>query len=258
MSAGRGVDHVDAHRDRSNHAPDQAAANHEKLSGMSSRRSFREETKHRLRESVLDAAFERTVEVGWKQVRLADIAEQVGVSRQTIYNEFGSKETLGQELIMRETGTFLDSTLRHLAAYPGQLTLGVAAAVTFALRRAGENPLLRAILLNARGGESELLPMLTTRSEPVLRLAAEVLTDFITEQSPELDRAEVSMGAESIVRLIVSHMVLPLHSTEEIAAHVALIVQRYLRLPPVDLGGGPPTGDREDVVRQVIAAAQRA
>lgn len=222
------------------------------MAAMSSRRSFREETKQRLRESVLDATFDRAVQVGWKQVRLADIAEQVGVSRQTIYNEFGGKETLGQELVLRETEAFLEGTLARLTEHRGELTLGVAAAVAFALRRAEDNRLLRAILINARGGEDELLPMLTTRSEPILRLAAQVLTDYIVEQLPGCDRAEVSMGAESIARLIVSYMVLPLHSTEEIAAHVALIVERYLQLPPVDIGR---VG--EELVRQTIAASRR-
>lgn len=202
-----------------------------------SRRSFREETKLRLRDSVLDATVARTVAVGWKQVRLADIAEEVGVSRQTIYNEFGSKEGLGQAVVLRETEAFLAGTLRHLTAHRADLVTGVAAAATFALRRAEDNALLRAILINARGGEDELLPMLTTRSEPILRLAAEGLTDFIVEHLPDRDRAEVTIGAESVVRLIVSHLVLPLHSTEEYAAHIALLVERYLQLSPADAVG---------------------
>lgn len=214
------------------------------------RRSFREKTRQRLRESVLDAFYEQVIEVGWKQVRLADVAEQVGISRQTIYNEFGSKEAIGQELVLRETDEFLDGTLRRLEAHREDLPLGVAAAATFALRRAEENRLLRAILVNARGGEDDMLPLLTTRSEPILRVAAEVLTDFITEQWPTLDRVEVAMGAESVVRLIVSHMVLPLHSVAETAAHVSLVVERYLRLPPVG------SGQRADVVQQAIAATE--
>lgn len=225
----------------------QAAAERAAVSG---RRSFREETRQRLRDSVLDAFFEQIIAVGWKQVRLADVAEQVGISRQTIYNEFGSKEAIGQELVLRETEAFLDGTLRHLEAHRDELTLGVAAATTFALRRAEENRLLRSIMINARGGEDELLPLLTTRSEPILRVAAEVLTDFITEQLPDLDRAEVAMGAESIVRLIVSHMVLPLHSIADTAAHVAMVVERYLNLPPVR------SGNRDELVRQAIAATE--
>lgn len=201
-----------------------------------SRRSFREETKLRLRDAVLDVTVARTVALGWKQVRLADIAEEVGVSRQTIYNEFGSKDGLGQAVVLRETEAFLEGTLWHLTEHRADLVTGVAAAATFALRRAEDNALLRAILVNARGGEDELLPMLTTRSEPILRLAAEALTDFIVEHLPGRDRAEVSIGAESVVRLIVSHLVLPLHSTEEYAAHIALLVERYLQLPPAAAG----------------------
>ena len=44
-------------------------------------------------------------------MRLADIADEVGVSRQTIYNMFGSKDKLGEALFMREGLRYLDGAL---------------------------------------------------------------------------------------------------------------------------------------------------
>ena len=55
-----------------------------------------------LRTSILDAAWDAAAKTDWNNVRVVDIAETVGVSRQTIYNEFGTKEDLAQALFNRE------------------------------------------------------------------------------------------------------------------------------------------------------------
>ena len=38
---------------------------------------------------------------------MAKIADRAGVSRQTVYNEFGTKQQMAEQLIMRELETFL-------------------------------------------------------------------------------------------------------------------------------------------------------
>ena len=40
---------------------------------------------------------------------MADIAVAAGVSRQTLYKEFGSREEFAQVLVMREAERFLDA-----------------------------------------------------------------------------------------------------------------------------------------------------
>lgn len=46
------------------------------------------------RESLLDAAYTALARRSWSTVRMVDVAAAAGVSRQTLYNEFGSKEGL--------------------------------------------------------------------------------------------------------------------------------------------------------------------
>ena len=57
---------------------------------------------HPMRVRVVEAAVALTSEVGWSQVTMARIAERVGVSRQTVYNEIGTKVHLAEAMILSE------------------------------------------------------------------------------------------------------------------------------------------------------------
>jgi AcrR family transcriptional regulator len=189
----------------------------------------REAAKERLRNALLDAAYDAIVGPGWDSVRMADVAAAVGVSRQTLYNEFGDKDGLAQELVMRETHRFLDGIDAALGT-SDDIASAVVAAVEFTLQAAADNPLLKAVLASARGTD-DLLPFLTTRSEPVLVAARAKVADYVLTRDPERDPADVALVAESLVRLTVSHLVLPTAPVETTARQLALLVSRALGVP---------------------------
>jgi hypothetical protein len=104
------------------------------------------------------------------------------------------------------------------------------AAVEFTLHEAADNPLLKAVLASARGTD-DLLPFLTTRSEPVLVAARAKMIAGILEREPGHDPADVALVAESLVRLTVSHLVLPTAPVETTARQLALLASRALGDP---------------------------
>lgn len=185
------------------------------------------------REALLDAGYDAAVAGEWDATRMADVAAAAGVSRQTLYNEFGSKEGLARAVVLRETHRFLDGVHEVLDRHR---TDGVAAAVSaaarYAFRRAADDPLTKAILTSARG--ESLLPFLTTRSEPVLVASRNAIVGFVLDTRPELDPAEVGMIAEAAIRLTVSHIMLPLAPAEVVAGQLGQIVERYLERPAHD------------------------
>ncbi|MDO0925799.1 TetR/AcrR family transcriptional regulator [Streptomyces sp. TG1A-8] len=67
------------------------------------------------RESLLDAAYTALVHRPWSAVRMVDVAAAAGVSRQTLYNEFGSKGGLARALVRREADGYLAGVDRALA-----------------------------------------------------------------------------------------------------------------------------------------------
>lgn len=192
---------------------------------------FREAVRSLLREQVLDAAYEQVTAVGWGKIRLAAVARTAGVSRQAVYNEFGSKDAIGAALVERETERFLIGIQEQLDAHRDDLEAAIAAGVAFTLRESADNPLIKAILTAARGGEDDLLAYLTTRPEPVFDSAAAMLEGYAAQAWPWIDPESRSLAVEALVRLTVSHMVQPAGFPEQSARRIAAIGVRVAGAP---------------------------
>lgn len=188
--------------------------------------TFRERIREQLHTAILDAAREQAVERGWRNVRMGDVATAVGVSRQTLYAEFQNKDTLAEAVAVRELQHLLVSLSNELGGLGGGLYDVVRAGVLFVLDEAASNPVLHAALTGARPADNELLPLLLKSVEPIIAAAQAILASFALERFPELDSAALDLGIESLVRLVVSYLVLPVHPHEEIADRVATVTVR--------------------------------
>ncbi|MEU4337569.1 TetR family transcriptional regulator [Micromonospora lupini] len=177
--------------------------------------------RQRLRDTIVDAARARTIAAGWDAVRMGGVATAAGVSRQTVYNEFGSKGGLGEALARREVDRFVGDVRAALLAHGADVRAGAYAAIAHTLATAADNPLVKAILTSARGGSDELLPYLTTRAEVVLTEASGALIDWAGDHLPGADQAALAFAADTIVRLVVSHIVLPREPIEQTATALA-------------------------------------
>ncbi|MEV1154396.1 TetR family transcriptional regulator [Micromonospora chokoriensis] len=174
-----------------------------------------------VRDSIVDAARALTVATGWDGVRMGAVAGAAGVSRQTVYNEFGSKAGLAEALARREVDTFVGDVRAALLAHGADVRAGAYAAIAHTLTTAAENPLVKAILSSARGGSDELLPYLTTRAEVVLTEASGALIDWAGDHLPGANQAALAFAADTIVRLVVSHIVLPRTPIDQTATTLA-------------------------------------
>ncbi|WP_405777376.1 TetR/AcrR family transcriptional regulator [Streptomyces sp. NBC_00859] len=103
------------------------------------------------RESLLDSALAALADRDWCGVRMADVASAAGVSRQTLYNEFGSKDGLARALVRREADRYLQGVDRALAGQPTdrERMLAVAEWTACAART---RPLVRALLTGCWSG----------------------------------------------------------------------------------------------------------
>ncbi|WP_240497458.1 TetR/AcrR family transcriptional regulator [Streptomyces hirsutus] len=106
------------------------------------------------RESLLDAAYAALACRPWSAVRMVDVAAAAGVSRQTLYNEFGSKEGLARALVRREADGYLAGVDRALTVHDDPRDR-LAAAAEWTAAAARRNALVRALLT---GCWSERLP----------------------------------------------------------------------------------------------------
>ncbi|HEY9367454.1 helix-turn-helix domain-containing protein, partial [Streptomyces sp.] len=106
------------------------------------------------RDALLNAALAALNRLPWSAVRMVDVASAAGVSRQTLYNEFGSKEGLARALVRREADAYLRGVERILADRPPVPDL-LAFVAEWIVTEAADRPLLRALLT---GSWNERLP----------------------------------------------------------------------------------------------------
>ncbi|GAA1939992.1 TetR family transcriptional regulator [Amycolatopsis minnesotensis] len=188
---------------------------------MSEITRFAARTKVSLREGLLDAAAGLLPANGYAGLRMADVAALAGVSRQTVYNEFGSKAALVRAVALRINAGFLDGIHERFAA-AGDVRTGIHATIAYTVANARENPLVAAAL--GTGTAEDLLPLLTSRGKPILDASTEVCATHLRERLPALRPAHAALLAETIVRLALSHLVLPTHEPAEAADSVCATV----------------------------------
>ena len=81
------------------------------------------------RDALLDAAYDVILAGDWQRARMVDVAAAAGVSRQTLYNEFGNKDSLAQALAEREAQRFIEGTNRFIdEVHPDRPFDAIAAA----------------------------------------------------------------------------------------------------------------------------------
>lgn len=97
------------------------------------------------REALLNAALSALTDQSWSAVRMVDVASAAGVSRQTLYNEFGSKDGLARALVRREADLYLYGVERLLAE-PADPVDRLVSVAEWTVSEARSRPLLRALL----------------------------------------------------------------------------------------------------------------
>ena len=185
----------------------------------------------RLRDVALDAARDVVLDRGWGAVRMGAIANEIGISRQSLHAEFGTKDELGNALVMREMTEFFDGVEQRLARHPGDLSGAVSEAVQYMVSCARDNPLLETIITRAAaGGDVSLLSLLTVRGEALLGSATAIVRDWVVGQWPAADPADVRLMVESVVRLCQSHILTQTKTPAEVGSDLALVASRCLPL----------------------------
>jgi AcrR family transcriptional regulator len=182
-----------------------------------------------LHDRLLDAAREITTANGWSALTMSAVATRVGISRQHLYNEIGTKHELGKALINRETDVFLAVICEQLRAHPTDLVAGVATAVRHALDHGADNALLKAILhADDPRGES-LLPLLASRPDAVLTRAKQALAAEMKALHLDADlTADVEVYVDGLARLVLSHLTQPTGPAEHAIAQAQWLTRAVM------------------------------
>jgi AcrR family transcriptional regulator len=182
-----------------------------------------------MHERVVAAAAELTLEGGWGGVTMGKLADRVGVSRQTVYNEVGSKPQLAEEMVLAELAKFLAVVDAAFDEQPADLVGAIRAASRGVLELARSNALLQAVVSASYGAETELLPLLTTRNDALVLAATRTVRGRVTSYAIDIDDRHLDAAIDMVVRLVLSHVVHPIGEPADTADAIAWIAGRTLR-----------------------------
>lgn len=190
---------------------------------MTQRVRYPEATRALLSATLLDAVDDLVREQGWTATTMSQVATAAGVSRQTVYNEFGSRQGLAEAYVLRQVDSLLsqvERTIRTLADDPQAALVG---AVALFLRLAADQPLIATIV---RGDQDDgLLTLLTRLGRSV---AGARLSALIGATWPVIGDVDAALLADSVVRLGISHAVLPTGAPDEAAAAMGRLLGPYV------------------------------
>jgi AcrR family transcriptional regulator len=178
-----------------------------------------------LRDTLLDAVGDVIEERGWNSVPMAEVARRAGVSRQTLYNEFGDRTGIAQAYVLREAEHFLTDVDNAIAANPDDPRGAVAAAFEVFLTAVRHHPIVHAI---ATGQGEGLLALVTTQDSPVVQLGTARITAALTDGWPHLRPADAEAVAECVVRLGISYATLPTGPPRRTAQSLARVLGPFL------------------------------
>lgn len=180
-----------------------------------------------IRDRIVDAATDLTTTSGWSAVTMGRLAEAVGVSRQTVYNEIGTKPALAEAMILGELARFLAVVDEAFAGHD-RLVPAIEAAATGVLEFARDNKLLHAVVSATHGADTELLPLLTTHGESLMATARIVIAEHVAPFPIDLTPEQLDAAIDMVVRVVLSHVMQPSGPPEETGAGIAWIARRVI------------------------------
>jgi AcrR family transcriptional regulator len=187
---------------------------------------YRVAARQLLRDTLLDASRRLLEDRPWAQITMAEVAREAGVSRQTLYKEFGSRDEFAQQFVIREGVRFLEAVEQAIRDHLDDPRAAVAAGMEVFLGAASEDPLVQLLLED--DGTGGMLPLITTQSRPVLDWASARLCEAMRSGWPQIGDEEVELLADSFVRLAISYVTAPRGTPRETAAELSKLIAPYI------------------------------
>lgn len=180
-----------------------------------------------LRDTVVGAVDDLVRSRGWAATTMADVARAAGVSRQTLYNEFGSRPALIEAYVAREIETMVGEVTLAVRGHADDAHAALREAFALFLRLASDEPVVRAIAVGGADGVvgAELMRALTDVGQA---LAAERIAVLVPQVWPQITPDDAALLAGALVRLAISHALVPAGDPDEVAAGVGRMLSPFV------------------------------
>lgn len=197
-----------------------------RLPGVTPRVPYAEAARALLRESVLDALGDLLRQRDWSAVTMSDVSRRAGVSRQTLYNEFGSRQGLAQGYALRLAHRLVDAVGDAIYANVGDIHGALHSGFADFFAESAADPMVISLLT----GESkpELMRIVTVDSALIVVPASARLTESFMNSWVAASQEDASILARSIVRLAISYVSMPPESDHDVALDMARLLSPFV------------------------------
>ncbi len=178
-----------------------------------------------LRDSVLDAMRDLLLTRDWSAVTLSDVARAAGISRQTIYNEFGSRQGLAQGYALRLADRLVDTVHAALDANVGNIYESFLQGFRSFFSEMASDPLVISLLTGV--AKPDLLQIITTDSAPIITRASERLTTAFTQTWLATSDEDAGVLARAIVRVALSYVSMPPEADHDVPRDLARLMTPF-------------------------------
>jgi AcrR family transcriptional regulator len=195
------------------------------MSGPSQRVSYAEATRVLLRDSILDGMREMLVAKDWSSITLSDVAKAAGISRQTIYNEFGSRQGLAEGYALRLADRLVDAVDDAITSNVGDVHTAFLEGFRSFFAESASDPLVISLLTGV--AKPDLLQLITTDSAPIITRCSERLTSTFTHSWVRASDEDAGVLARAIVRLAMSYVSMPPEADHDVALDLARLMTPF-------------------------------
>lgn len=187
--------------------------------------SYAEASRVLLRDSILDGMRDMLLARDWSQITLSDVAKAAGISRQTIYNEFGSRQGLAEGYALRLADRLVDAVELAIENNVGNIYAAFLEGFRSFFLESASDPLVISLLTGA--AKPDLLQIITTDSAPIISRASGRLTDTFTHSWVRASDEDSGVLARAIVRLAMSYVSMPPEADHDVARDLARLMTPF-------------------------------
>lgn len=186
---------------------------------------YAEASRALLRDSILDGMRELLLTRDWSAITLSHVATAAGISRQTIYNEFGSRQGLAQAYALRLADRLVDQIDDAIEGNVGDIYAAFHQGFRDFFTESAADPLVISLLTGDI--KPDLLQLITTDSGPIISRCSERLTSTFVDSWVRASEEDAGVLARAIVRLAMSYVSMPPESDHDVARDLARLMTPF-------------------------------
>ncbi len=178
-----------------------------------------------LRDSILDGMRELLLTRDWSSITLSNVAKAAGISRQTIYNEFGSRQGLAQGYALRLADRLVDQIEDAIGGNVGDIYAAFLQGFRDFFAESASDPLVISLLTGTT--KPDLLQLITTDSAPIITRCSARLTETFMDSWVRTSEEDAGVLARAIVRLAMSYVSMPPEANHDVARDLARLMTPF-------------------------------